>query len=161
MKNNSVALIVFLPWCFAVEAQNIPHNNPVPGEWDVVSKEPIKNPRAQSYTIEKIRQMAGDFQLIRERKIHLSDDNLLEYITVNINASEFKGYVAAILDEAPKHAECTRKYTLNDIVYRTAIGVISIPLNRTDIAAINVHISVYLACDLSRWKMKNNLRNLK
>ena len=104
-------------------------------------------PKAWSYTNTEMYQMATNFRKIRAGK-ELKD--IKDYL----KASEFKGYVAAILDDSNKYNKCTRKHVVNDIALRAAVMITSIPLNRSGIAATRVHIAVLYACDEKIWKKK-------
>lgn len=102
-----------------------------------------------SYTMEEMYQMATFFKNIRSEKG-------LEDVSQYLKASEFKGYVAAILDNSTNQdktlTECARKYPVNDIAMRTAIVITSNPLDRSQMSAITVHVAIRFACEESTWK---------
>ena len=105
--------------------------------------------RVWSYTMQEMYEMATYFKQIRTGKE-------LDDITKYVKAAEFKGYVAAILDNTSNDDQslvaCARKYPVNDIAMRTAITLTSNPLDRSQMSAIAIHVAVRFACDDSVWK---------
>lgn len=97
-----------------------------------------------SYSMEEMYQMATYFRSIREGKE-------LDGIDKYLKATEFKGYVASVLDNSENYNECTKKHPVNDIVGRTALVITSNPLDRSNIAALNVLLGLFFACDESNW----------
>jgi hypothetical protein len=105
---------------------------------------------AWSYTMEEMYQMATSFK-------NVSPEKELENISQYLDASEFKGYVAAALDSAAmnqdkKLAECARKHPVNVIAMRTAILITGAPLDRSRESGPSVLLSIHFACDESGWK---------
>ena len=81
----------------------------------------------------------------------------LEDISQYRKASEFKGYVAGILDEGSRTQdkiviECVRKFSVNDIAMRIAIVITSNPLDRSGVSHVAVVLGIVFACDESNWK---------
>ena len=109
--------------------------------------------RAWSYTMQEMYEMATYFKQIRTGK--KMDD--VTMVKAAIMAGEFKGYVAAILDNSSNTTNqdlmaCAKKYPINDIAMRTAITLTSNPLDRSQMSAIAIHVAVRFACDDSVWK---------
>lgn len=111
----------------------------------VFSQDPVP-----SYTAEQLRQNAISFLAVRERKQPLQTETV-------VRATEFKGYVAGILDARtgafdpkdpdPKLSECVRRKPVSDIAHRAAVLITTQPLDRSMPAPVKLGISLYLACD--------------
>lgn len=99
---------------------------------------------AQSYTSEELHRMAALYKQIVEGT---PLDNMDQYFM----AFQFRGYVAATLDHlsigAEQINECAGKYSLDEIVARSAIMIESTPSNKAMIAAVEVNSAIIVACD--------------
>jgi hypothetical protein len=91
---------------------------------------------AESYTPEKMQRMAA-------AQKDLSEGKAADLATV-VAAYEFKGYVAAILDNDKELWECARQNGLDDIVYRTS--VYAAVIDDGDSGAIAAVVAVRYAC---------------
>jgi len=101
--------------------------------------QPLAANKVFSYTAEEMYQMATSFKSIQEGK-ELSASEVLK-------ASEFKGYIASILDNSNDYDDCARKLPVNIIAGRTAIVITSVPLDRSDIAVLEVLGGLSFACE--------------
>ena len=110
----------------------------------IVPSQASENKKVFSYSMEEMYQRATYFRQMREGKDLDSADKYLK-------AAEFKGYIASLLDYSEDYNQCAIKYPVNDIAMRTAIIISSNPLNRSNIASINVLVGLSFACDESKW----------
>jgi hypothetical protein len=98
----------------------------------------------QSYSSEEMHRMAALYKQIVEGK-PLGDMD--QYFL----AFQFRGYVAATLDHlsigAEQINECAIKYSLDEIVARSAAMIESAPSNKAMIAAVEVNSAIIVACD--------------
>lgn len=103
--------------------------------------------RVWSYTVQNMYEQAEAFKAVQ--KTPPSEAN--ELIRVAIKAGEFKGYVAAILDNASYDdktlKDCARFNTLNKIAYQSAQLITSMPFDRSQNAALHMHTMIRLVCE--------------
>jgi hypothetical protein len=108
-----------------------------------------QEPRAWSYTMQEVYERAESLKTLVEKKNVPSETPAL--IEASIKAGEFKGYIAAILDNSSKEnkslRECAKVLPLNDIAYRAAVLTTRDPLDRSHNAAVSIHLSLRLICD--------------
>lgn len=110
----------------------------------IISGQTWADDKVFSYSMEEMYQMASYFRAIREGKD-------LEGSEQYIRAAEFKGYISASLDYSNDFNLCAKSHSVNDIAMRTALVITSNPLDRSNISAINVIVSLHFACDESNW----------
>ena len=102
-----------------------------------------------SYTMEEMYERATAYKLILELK---TPNDLNSAMLMVGKSGEFKGYIAAFLDQMPddsEFADCARKLPVGEIARRAAIVITSIPLNRSHIAKANVGLAILMACEES------------
>ena len=101
-----------------------------------------------SYSMEEMYSMATYYKAMREGE---ELDDLQKYM----KAAEFRGYVAAALDEASSQdneiKQCVRTMRVNDIAHRAAVVITSIELDRSAMSPLSVNLGIRFACDESRW----------
>lgn len=96
-----------------------------------------------SYTMEEMYEMADSLKSIQDGE-NLST---IEYMA----AAEFKGYVAAVMDSVAGNdvllSNCARQNRIGNIAARAARLMTSVPLDRSQNAAISVHTALRFVCD--------------
>ena len=109
------------------------------------NKELFAEHKAWSYTMEEMYEMALVYKQVIKGKP--PDTTQGDWLMKYIQAGEFRGYVAAILDTTDRFNECAKRIRLNDIVWRTAELLTNIPLNRSSNTCGAMYIAIAFACE--------------
>ncbi len=100
-----------------------------------------------SYTTEEMHRLAAAYIILADRdssKMALSFDAAIE-------AGEFKGYVASLLDNGfrdnEKVAACKSRLTVKEIAHKSALSIAASPANGPGNAGKRLQFAVLLACN--------------
>lgn len=106
---------------------------------------------AWSYTMEEMYDRAASYKLVAEGTVPKDTKGMME---AAVKAAEFKGYVAATLDNGntDRHDACAKRLPVDVIARRTAILITSTPLDRSQVAAAVISLTILYACDESSWR---------
>ena len=99
-----------------------------------------------SYTHIQIKEMASSYRDIVKNKLNLTSSNQSSFLQAN----EFRGYIAAVLDSSSDFTTCRNKFTLNQVTYRAAIITSSSNTDTSTIVPINVLVAVQLSCNTNK-----------